>query len=219
MPYRVAQRIPVFPDSLNSGMQDKQGDVMATHQTWPLGPMHDQPERDSVTDQTLPDHELRDDMAAHAVIGEMARLLRETRGHMLACAGLLGAIAIGIAAETGAAAHARRPGLTDVINIGLMCPLFLCWLVAAVLVAMAGRPVLNVLSETRWVTGAPLDPRAPWLTVPPPGTNPEAWTWVRAHLLVGAARMARYRIQLADTWTCVAAAAFLLWTAVIGLSL
>ena len=192
---------------------------MATHRTWPAGPMQEPPDRDSVTDEALPDNELLDNVAAHAVIGEMAGLLREIRGHMLACAGLLGAIAIGIAAETGAAAQARRPGLTDVINIGLMCPLFCCWLVAAVLVAMAGRPVLSALSETRWVTGAPLDPRAPWLTLPPPGAHPEAWTWVRAHLLVGAARMARYRIQLADTWTCVAAVCFLVWTAIIGLGL
>jgi hypothetical protein len=200
-------------------MQYKRGDVMATHPTWPAGPIQDPPDRDSATDQARPDHELQDNVDAHAMIGEMAGLLRETRGHMLACAGLLGAIAIGIAAETGAAAHARRPGLTEVINIGMMCPLFCCWLIAVVLVAMAGRPVLNVLSETRWVTGAPLDPRAPWLTLPPPGAHPGAWTWVRAHLLVGAARMARYRIQLADTWTCVAAACFLVWTAIIGLGL
>jgi hypothetical protein len=217
MPYRVAQRIPGFLDSLNAGMQHKRGDVMATRPTWPAGPMDDPPDRDSAHDQTLPETDLLDHVDAHAVIGEMAGLLRETRGHMLACAGLLGAIAIGIAAETGAAARTLHPGLTDVINIGLMCPLFCCWLVAAILVAMAGRPVLNALSETRWVTGAPLDPRAPWLTLPPPDAHPEAWTWIRAHLLVGAARMARYRIQLADTWTCVAAASFLLWTAIISL--
>jgi hypothetical protein len=192
---------------------------MATRPTWPAGPMDDPPDRDAVKDQALADHELHDHVAAHAVIGEMARLLRETRGHMLACAGLLGAIAIGIAAETGASARSPRHGLTDIINIGLMCPLFCCWLVAAVLVAIAGRPVLNALSEIRWVTGAPLDPRAPWLTVPPHGAHPEAWTWIRAHMLVGAARMARYRIQLADTWTCVAAACFLVWMAIIGLGL
>jgi hypothetical protein len=192
---------------------------MATRPTWPAGPTDCPPDRDFVKDQALLDHELHDDVAAHAVIGEMAGLLRETRGHMLACAGLLGAIAIGIAAETGASARALRPGLTDVINIGLMCLLFFCWLVAAILVAMAGRPVLNALSETRWVTGAPLDPRAPWLTVPSAGAHPEAWTWIRAHLLVGAARMARYRIQLADTWTCVAAACFLVWAAILGLGL
>jgi hypothetical protein len=181
--------------------------------------MHDSADRDSAKEQAPPVQELHDDVAAPALIGEMAGLLRETRAHMLACAGLLGAIAIGIGAETGAAAHAQRPGLTHLISIGLMCLLVSCWLLAAVLVAMAGRPVLNALSEARWVTGAPLDPRAPWLTVPPPGAHPEAWTWTRAHLLVGAARMARYRIQLADTWTCVAAACFLLWTAIIGLGL
>lgn len=192
---------------------------MATRSIWSAGPTDELSDRDSVKDQALPDAELHEHGAAHVLIGEMAGLLRETRGHMLACAGLLGAVAIGIAAEAGVSARALRPGLIDVVNIGLMGLLFCCWLIAAILVAMAGRPVLNAVSETRWVTGAPLDPRAPWLTTPEPGAHPEAWTWIRAHLLVGAARMARYRIQLADTWTCVAAACFLVWTAVIGLGL
>jgi hypothetical protein len=37
--------------------------------------------------------------------------------------------------------------------------------------------------------------------------------------LLGAARMTRCRIQLADTWTYVTAAFFLIWTAVVLLGL
>ena len=189
---------------------------MAARPAWPAGTIDEPPDHDGTGDQAMPDHELHDHMPAHAVIGEMAGLLRETRGNMLACAGLLGGVAIGIAAETGESARVPRSLLADVINIGLMCPLFGCWLVAAVFLAIAGRPVLNALSEIRWVTGAPLDPRAPWLTLPPPGADPEGWTWIRAHLLLGAARLARHRMQLADTWTCIAAACFLLWITIMS---
>jgi hypothetical protein len=41
----------------------------------------------------------------------------------------------------------------------------------------------------------------------------------RAHLLLGAARLARRRIQLADTWTYVTAAYFGVWIVVILLGL
>jgi len=64
-----------------------------------------------------------------------------------------------------------------------------------------------------------VDPRALWLTLPPAESDPEEWTWTRAHLLLGAARMTRSRIQLADTWTYVTAAFFLIWTALVLLGL
>ncbi|HWG62684.1 MAG TPA: hypothetical protein VG253_13320, partial [Streptosporangiaceae bacterium] len=40
-----------------------------------------------------------------------------------------------------------------------------------------------------------------WVTLPPVGADPAVWTWNRAYLLLGAARLARYRMQFADTWT------------------
>ncbi len=193
---------------------------MTAQQTWPSGPTgRCNPQDDSVQSQLTLDSEHLDESqaSAYAVIGEMAGLLRETRVKMLASAGFLGALAIGIALEAGVSARSPRPGLAGAVNILLMCPLFFCWLVAVILVAMAGRPVLNALSEIRWLTGAPLDPRAPWLGLPPVGAHLEGWAWTRAHLLLGAARMARYRVQRADTWTCVAAACFLLWTAMMSL--
>jgi hypothetical protein len=60
-----------------------------------------------------------------------------------------------------------------------------------------------------------LDPRPGWMTLPPTETTPEEWAWTRAHLLLGAARMNRASIQLADTWTYTTAAFFLVWTAVV----
>ncbi|MGH3295872.1 MAG: hypothetical protein ACRDP7_29145, partial [Trebonia sp.] len=103
-------------------------------------------------------------------------------------------------------------GVVGVINFGLLCGIVLCGLVAAFLLARASRPVLNALSELRWVTGAPLDPRPGWVTLPPVGADPGEWTWNRAYLLLGAARLARYRMQFADTWTYFTGGCFLAWT-------
>jgi hypothetical protein len=198
--------------------QRKQGErLMNTQSTWPHGPAWGwQHSPDDNTDEQVPLGQAQQDQGpAHALIGEMAGLLRETRGNVLAGGGALGSITIGIALEAGFAARALQPGAFRLINIGLMLGLILCWLRAATLLALAGRPVLNALSELRWQTGSPLDPRAEWLTLPPVGANPDQWTWIRAHLLLGAARLARYRVQLADTWTYVTVSYFAVWTALI----
>ena len=160
-----------------------------------------------------------DQGTAGAVIGEMADLMRDTRGSMTADGCILSAIAIGIALEASLSARALRPSLLGVANVGLLGGVLACWLAAVFLLARAGRPVLNAVSELRWVTGAPLDPGAGWLTLPPVGANPAEWTWNRAHLLLGAARLARYRTQFADTWTYLAGGCFLVWSAIVVLGL
>ena len=92
-------------------------------------------------------------MVCPAIIGEMARVLRDTRGYMLMGGGVLGAVTVGIALEKAAfSARALRPGVAGVINAVLLCGLLACWLRAVVLLALAGRPVLNALSELRWGT-------------------------------------------------------------------
>jgi hypothetical protein len=152
---------------------------------------------------------------AHAVIGEMAGLLRDTRGELVTAGCILGAIMIGFALEAGLSAQALRPSVAGVLNLTVLCGFFLSWLVAVLVLAWASRPVLNTLSQLRWVTGAPLDPRPRWLTLPRLGAYADEWTWSRAHLLLAAARLARYRVQVAETWTCLAAGCFLVWTVII----
>jgi hypothetical protein len=168
-------------------------------------------------DQAALDQPTPDQGPAHEVIGEMARLLRDTRSNMLVGGGVLGAITIGIALEATFSARALRPGPAGFVNGVLLLALLLCWLRAVALLALSGRPVLDKLSELRWVTGAPLDSRPRWLTLPPAGSTPEEWTWTRAQLLVGAARLVRHRTRLADTWTYLTAAGFAVWTVVIFL--
>lgn len=156
---------------------------------------------------------------AHVIIAQMADLVRDTSGGTIADACILGAVSIGVAVETGLSAHVLRPGLAGVLNVGLLCGLVACWLIAVLVLAWASRPVLNRVSHLRWVTGAPLDPRPEWVTLPPAGAGPADWTWDRAYLLLGAARLARYRMQYADTWTYVAGGCFLVWSACVILGL
>ena len=189
--------------------------TMIGRPSWPYRPArgHNPQDRD------LPDQAQPDQGPAQEVIGEMAWLLRDTRSSMFLGGGVLSAITIAIALEAAFSGRAMRPGVTGAVNAGLLSGLLLCWLTAVVMLAVANRPVHNALSEMRWKTGAPLDPRAGWLTLPPAGSDPEQWTWARAHLLLGAARLARRRTQTADTWTYVAAAVFLIWTVVVLLGL
>jgi hypothetical protein len=191
---------------------------MATSMTgpssWPSGPAEGCfPGNGQAQDPTLPDQ------GPAEAVGEMADLLQDTRGNMVMDGAVLGAIAIGIALEAAFSARALRPGVAGVVSVGLVCILLLCWLTAVTLLALAGRPVLTALGKLRWRTGAPLDPRPSWTTLPSAGTSRQVWDWTHACLLLGAARLTRYRIQLANTWTCVTAACFLVWTAAVLIGL
>jgi hypothetical protein len=193
---------------------------MTAPPTWPSGKNDSPtPDDDYAGGQAAPVHALPDHRHAHAVIGEMADLLRDTQGSMMADGCILGASVVGFALEAGLSARALRLSMVGVMNLSLLCGMILCWLATVFLLARASRPVLNAVSELRWVTGAPLDPRAGWLTLPPVGANPAEWTWNRAYLLLGAARLARYRMQFADTWAYLTGGYFLAWTVIIILGL
>jgi hypothetical protein len=164
--------------------------------------------------------DLPDRGPAQEVIGEMAGLLRDTRGGLLLGGSVLSAVTIGIALEVAFSPSVLRPGVAGVACLGLLGALILCWLRAGVLLLLAGRPILDQLSDQRWRTGAPVDPRVRWpLTLPPAADSADAWNWSRVNLLLGAARIRGERIHLADTWTFVTAACFMLWTAVVFLGL
>ena len=170
-------------------------------------------------DRARPDRAQPDQGPAHEVIGEMASLLLDTRSGLLLGGSVLSAITIGIGLEAAFSARVLYPGVVGAFNSGLLIGLIFCWLMAIIMLARAGRPVHHALSHLRWRTGAPLDPRPRWMTLPPAEATPEEWAWTRAHLLLGAARMNRHRIQLADTWTYITAAFFLAWSALILLGL
>ena len=136
-----------------------------------------------------------------------------TRGASILLGGsVLSALTIGIALEAALSPSVLRPGLAGVVCVSLLGCVVLCWLRAAALRLLASRPVLDQLDEHRWRTGAPVDPRVSWLTMPTVVDSEAAWTWTQVNLMLGAARIRRERLHLADTWTFITVACFLAWT-------
>jgi hypothetical protein len=148
-------------------------------------------------------------------IAEMAVLLSNTRGSMIPGGSVLSALTIGIAVEAAFSPSVLRPGLAGAVSVSLLGCVILCWLRAAALLLLAGRPVLDQLNDHRWRTGAPLDPRVRWLSTPAAGDSSVAWSWGQVNMMLGAARIRRERIQAAGIWTFITVACFLLWTAAV----
>ena len=143
------------------------------------------------------DREAPDRGPAQNQIAEMAVLLSNTRGSMILGGSVLSALTIGIAVEAAFSPSVLRPGLAGVLTVSLLGCVIVCWLRAAALLLLAGRPVLDQLNDHRWRTGAPLDPRVRWLSTPSVGDSEAAWSWAHVNMMLGAARVRRERIQLA----------------------
>ena len=154
----------------------------------------------------------REDEAQH-VLGEMAALLHDCRPGVLAGGAATGAIAIGTAIEAAALPLISRTGPGVVVVGILFLILVLCLLRTVTLLVMSGLPLGRLLDEQRVRTGAPLDPRARWATIPAPGDVPGLpWGWDRAYLLLSQARFRAGRIQAAMNWALVTTGAFLAFT-------
>jgi hypothetical protein len=150
---------------------------------------------------------------AQEVIGDVAGMLNDIRPTMRLSGSILGGLTLGIALEAALAPSPLGHGAGSVAVVVLLICLIVSWLRAATLLVMAGRPVLGIVSDHHWEAGTALDPRAPWLTLPRIDATPQEWTWVRAHLLVGAARIRMTRTQSALTWIAITTGFFLFWTA------
>ena len=158
------------------------------------------------------DREAPDRGPAQNQIAEMATLLSSTRGSTILGGSVLSALTIGIAIEAAFSPSVLRPGLAGVVSVSLLGCVIVCWLRAASLLLLASRPVLDQLNEHRWRTGAPLDPRVRWLSMPSDEDSEAAWDWTRVNMMLGAARIRRERIHIADTWMFITIACFLIWT-------
>lgn len=152
---------------------------------------------------------------ARDMLGEMAALLRDTAPGLTTSAAALGTITIGLAVEAAALPMAPRPLPAIVACGGLFGVLVLCWLRAAALLVLAGLPLSRALGQQRAHTGSPLDPRAPWASIPAQQAGAGQWRWARVHQLLSQARLRSERVQLALNWSLVTTAAFLAWTAVL----
>ena len=150
---------------------------------------------------------------AQHVLGEMAALLHDSRPGVLAGGAAAGAIAIGTAIEAAALPLISRTGPGVAVVGILFLILVLCLLRTVTLLVLSGLPLGRLLDEQRVRTGAPLDPRARWATIPAPGDVPGLpWGWDRAYLLLSQARFRAERIQAAMNWALVTTGAFLAFT-------
>jgi hypothetical protein len=157
-----------------------------------------------------------DEETAQELLGEMAALIRDTRPSLMVSGAVGAAVLIGLAVESMALpVTGRGPGA--VAATGLFVVVALCLLRTLTLIVLAGLPLGQVLSQQRVTSGAPLDPRAPWASIPGPGTA-RPWGWDRAHLLLSQARFRADRIQSATNWSLITTAVFLACTAVVLLA-
>jgi hypothetical protein len=147
-----------------------------------------------------------------ATVADLTAMLGDTKGCLLTSGGLLIAGALGFTAV--AAWPASRWGGAE---LGLLGPLgllvLLGWLRAAVLLALADRPVADALGLLRWRTGAPVDLMVPWvpsgldrLTSPDPGA---------LHALIAGARLRHERAHRALRWAVIATTAVCVWTVLV----
>jgi hypothetical protein len=135
-----------------------------------------------------------------AVIGDTRRLTQ-------VAAGLLAAVLLG-AATLGAALTSRGQVLA-VGSVALLLPVAVSWLVTAALVLLSEVPVTRALGGLRHVSGAPVDPAAPWS---PAGLRPLTevdWSYLVS--LIGAATHRHARARAALGGAVVTTAAFLAW--------
>jgi hypothetical protein len=146
-----------------------------------------------------------------AAINEVLSVLGDTRRHILISGGLLAVDLVGAASV--ASALLGRGGVVAPGTVGLLMPVLLGWLVTAVLVLLAERPVVGALGELRRATGAPVNPSAPWS---PLGVLPLAAADLNCnHVvpLIAAANIQHARARLALSAAVITTAAFLLWMA------
>jgi hypothetical protein len=158
------------------------------------------------TDQTLAADLACDRLSALAGV---VTVTGSTRRLTHICAGLLAAVLVGAATVTSALAVSKRPLAIDVA--WLLMPVVLSWLAAAVLLAVSESPVSRTFGEIRWMTGAPVDPSAPWS---PLGAYPSAdaeVTWDYVVALIAAATRQQARARLALSGAVVTTVLFLLW--------
>jgi hypothetical protein len=144
-----------------------------------------------------------------AAISEIASAIGDTRWLVLISGGLLASDIAG-----AAVAVAELLGRRDAVavgSVGLLVPVMLSWLVTAALLLLADRPVAGALGELRRVTGAQIDPSAPWLPLgvrPLPASDLE---WSHVVPLIAAVTIRHARARLALSSAILTTAGLLLW--------
>jgi hypothetical protein len=106
-----------------------------------------------------------------------------------------------------------REGAWTLGSLGLLVLVMVSWLRTSLLVVLAERPVAGALGELRRVTGAPVDPSAPWL---PLGVRPIPASdlgWDHVVPLIAATNLRHARARLAFSWAVITTTGFCVWMA------
>ena len=150
--------------------------------------------------------------APEDTLREMAEMLRDARPGMLVSGITVAAVTVGVAVETVAVPVKLHAGVGTVIYLGLLAVVALCVIRTAILMIVAGRPLMDQLGELRRLTGAPVDPKVPWTPMRRlPVMSPRA-VGERAQAVLAAAHFRNSRIHLALTWATFAIVCFCAWS-------
>jgi hypothetical protein len=143
-----------------------------------------------------------------ATVTDLTEMLGDTRASLLISGGLLMTGGLGVAL---AALRATRWGGAELALLGpLGLLLLLGWLRAAVLLALADRPVADALSMLRWRTGAPVDLMVPWI---PSGLDRISTPDPAAlHVLIAGTWLRQERSHRALRWAVTAGIAAFAWS-------
>jgi hypothetical protein len=155
---------------------------------------------------------MSDRSRADETLREMAELLRDARPGMLVSGIIVAAVTVGAVVEAIAVPINLRAGAGTVICLGLLAVLALCLARTAVLMVVAGRPLMDQLGELRRQTGAPVDPTVPWTPVRTLPLASPAAVWDRAQHVLAAAHFRNARVHLALGWSTAAMIGFCAWS-------
>jgi hypothetical protein len=160
-------------------------------------------------DQHLASNQANDCATATA---NVISVIGDTRRLVLISGGLLAGDLVG--AGSVSSALLTRGHVVALVSVSLLLPVALSWLVTAVVVILAERPVAGGLGELRRATGAPVDLSAPWV---PLGVRPLAaldLDWSHFARLIAAADRQHSRARRALSASVLTTAAFFLWMTV-----
>jgi hypothetical protein len=171
--------------------------------TWPeLRPAAQAPSNDLGGDQAL----LAQSTGA---VAEVIAVAGDTRRLTHVSAGLLAGVLIGAAAVS--ATLASRDKALGLGSVALLVPVIVTWLATGLLLLLSEGPVTSALGELRRVTGAPVDPSAPWRPLGLESLADAEVTWDYVVPLIAAATRRHARARFALGAAFMTTAMFLLW--------
>jgi hypothetical protein len=144
-----------------------------------------------------------------AAASEIISAMSDSRRLSLVSGGLLTADVTGAAVAVSAfLSHGHDVALWAAV---LLVPVILSWFIAALLMALGEQAVAGSLGELRRVSGAPVDPSAPWRSLGvAPMADPDI-AWEHIVLLIGTATLHHARSRLALRWAIITTVGFFLW--------